>query len=482
MNPIARSCARTLVLLAAAALPASAQVSFPSLFGDHMVAQSERPFRVWGHAPAGSEVTVTLWKAPPNRSQAFIRITEALEDGTWAVEIEAQPPGGPYELTIATPESKGVKLTDVWFGEVWLCSGQSNMEWPLSASADAELHAAAADAPNVRLFKLARRSSAEPLRDVEGTWTLCSPESAPGFSAVGYHFGRAIEGPVGRPIGLIQSAWGGTPAEAWTSPETLAADADFAPILEREPPNESWLPAGLYNGMLAPLFGLELAGVIWYQGESNAGRAEQYGTLFPAMIRSWREAFPGDDLPFLFVQLANFKQRAEEPGESDWAELREAQGRALELPRTAVAVIIDVGDANDIHPRDKLTVGERLALAARRIVYGEKDLEFSGPTYASMSVEGPAVRVRFEHAAGLATTDERTPVGFALAGADRVFHWADAVIDGADVVLLSEAVPEPVAVRFAWADNPDHNLVNAAGLPASPFRSDDWPGVTAGKR
>ena len=303
----------------------------------------------------------------------------------------------------------------------------------------------------------------------------------PSFTAVGYYFGHALSGHLDRPVGLIQSAWGGTPAEAWTEASFLEGVEAFAPIFEREPRNEAHVPSVLYNGMIAPLAPLQVKGAIWYQGESNAGRAEQYRTLFPAMIRSWREAFRREDLPFLFVQLANFRERKAEPDESDWAELREAQDMALGLARTGMAVIIDVGEANDIHPRDKRTVGERLALEARRVAYGER-VDSRGPTFADFAVDGREVTVAFDHAEGLTTTDGEAPVGFALAGPDRVFHWAEARIDGERVVLSSEAVATPVAVRFAWADNPAHNLVDAAGLPAAPFRTDTWPGVTTGRR
>ncbi len=460
---------------------AGADVQLSALFGDHMVAQCGRPLRAWGTAPAGTALMVTLYIADTSRSTAWHYDAQADESGEWSVEIEAQPPGGPYRLMVDTQQGPAESIQDLWFGDVWICSGQSNMEWPLSETSEAEAELAAGERPLLRLFQVPRRTSDEPLSSPDGEWRLCTPEHAAAFSGVGYHFGRALSERTARKVGLIQSAWGGTPAEAWTERSFLEADEELRAILDRPPRNAAWGPAALFNGMIAPLSGLELAGVIWYQGESNADRAWQYRALFPAVIRSWRWAFEREDLPFLFVQLANFQQRAAQPGESAWAELREAQALALSLERTGMAVAIDVGEADDIHPRDKRTVGERLALAARSVAYGEK-LESCGPTFRALQVEGGRARVSFDHAAGLRTRDGAAPAGFALAGEDRSFRWAQAAIEGEAVVLSSEEVPAPVAVRFAWADNPAHNLANGAGLPAIPFRSDDWPLSTRGNR
>ncbi len=458
-----------------------AEVELPALFGDHMIAQCERPLRVWGEAPAGTALAITLHISVPGRSTAWHYDALADEGGEWSLEIEAQPPGGPYRLTVHDQQGLAKAIEDLWFGDVWICSGQSNMEWPLAQTRDAEADIAAAHRPLLRLFSVPRRAGDLPMAELDGEWSLCTPESAAGFSAVGYHFGRALSERIDRPIGLIQAAWGGTPAEAWTERSFLEADGALRPILERAARNEAWAPAALFNGMIAPLAPIQVKGVIWYQGESNADRAWQYRQLFPAMIRSWRWAFGREDLPFLWVQLANHRPRIEEPGESEWAELREAQALALALPGTGMAVAIDIGEAEDIHPRDKRTVGERLALEARRAAYGEQ-VESRGPTFLGMEISGPRVRVDLEHAAGLATRDGAAPVGFALAGEDRRFHWAQAAIGGQSVVLMSEQVPAPLAVRFAWADNPAHNLVNGAGLPAVPFRSDDWTLSTVERR
>jgi sialate O-acetylesterase len=250
-----------------------------------------------------------------------------------------------------------------------------------------------------------------------------------------------------------------------------------------QPAWNAWTPTGLYNGMIAPIVPYGIAGAIWYQGESNAGRAYQYRTLFPAMIRSWREAWNQGDFPFVWVQLANFTKRLPEPAESDWAELREAQTMTLALPKTGQAVIIDIGEADDIHPRNKQDVGQRLAIQAQAIAYGDADLPSSGPTYKSMVVKAGKAIVTFANTAGGLESRDQMPIGgFAVAGTDRKFVWAEARISGSTVLVSSPSVPEPVAVRYGWANNPNCNLYNSAGLPAGPFRTDDWPGVTVDKR
>ncbi|MFQ5503729.1 MAG: sialate O-acetylesterase, partial [Planctomycetota bacterium] len=365
----------------------------------------------------------------------------------------------------------------------------------------------------IRLFKVARTVAEKPQEDCKGSWRRCSPASIPDFSAVAYFFGRHLHRELGVPIGLIQSAWGGTPAEAWTSTEALAGTPELAPILERwrkilagypearrrheqrlaawkkaprakrgrrprppRGPRHQHRPSGLYQGMIHPLTRLRTRGVIWYQGEANASRAYQYRTLFPLMIRDWRRAFGQDRLPFLFVQLANFKLRRGD-GRS-WAELREAQLMTLAFPDTAMAVTIDIGNPADIHPKNKQEVGRRLALAALARVHG-RELVFSGPIYRSHRQSGNTIVLEFDHVhGGLATRGSPVLEGFEIAGADRKFHPAKARIRGDRVLVRSDKVGKPVAVRYAWADNPVCNLVNEAELPASPFRTDDWPGVT----
>jgi sialate O-acetylesterase len=499
--------------LAVTALPARGDVKLPALFGDHMVLQQNAPLPVWGTADPGEEVTVSLGR---NSARAT-----ADDKGRWSVKLPACQLGEPAELIVAGKNH--ITIRDVLVGEVWVCSGQSNMEWSVRASANAQQEIAAAKYPKIRLFTVQKRVAAEPVSDVVGHWSVCGPESVAGFSAVGYFFGRTLHQKLDVPIGLINSSWGGTPAESWTTHQTLESNPELAPIAARwkqllvdypkakaahearlaeyrkvvgsakaagkpapRPPGPPLGPdhphraSGLYNGMIAPLVPFAIPGAIWYPGESNAGRAYQYRTLFPAMIQDWRRAWGQGEFPFLFVQLANFRARSNQPEESDWAELREAQSKTLALPNTAQAVIIDIGEANDIHPKNKQDVGYRLAVGALKVAY-RQDVVHSGPVYASMAVEGEEARLKFKHAGGLVAKGGPLK-GFAIAGADRKFVWADARIDGDTVVVCSDFVKQPVAVRYAWGNNPECNLYNKEGLPASPFRTDDWPGVTAKNR
>ena len=499
----------------AAVSSAVADVSLPAVIGDHMVLQQEAAVPIWGTADPGERVTVTLGK------QQVSAVAD--EGGKWQVTLKAPRAGGPYEMTVSGKNS--IALKDILSGEVWVCSGQSNMAMSVRRSNNPEREIASADYPKIRLFAVKRIVADQPLTDVTGVWAACDSQTVANFSAVGYFFGRDLHKTLKVPIGLIHTSWGGTPAEAWTSRPTLEAGADFQPILDRwakalenypkakeeydqklaqwkedvekakaegqkpprrpgapRGPGHPHMPSGLYNGMIAPLLPYAIQGAIWYQGESNAGRAHQYRTLFPTMIVDWRRAWGQGDFPFLFVQLANFKAEKPEPGESDWAELREAQTMTLELPKTGMAVIIDIGEADDIHPKNKQDVGRRLALAARSVAYGQK-LTYSGPMYKTMSVEGNKVRLSFDHiGGGLVARGGDGLKGFAVAGADSQFVWAEAKIDGKSIVVWSDQVASPVAVRYAWADNPACNLYNKEGLPALPFRTDDWPGVTFGKR
>ncbi len=650
-----------LCLTIAFASPTRADVKLPALIGDNMVVQQGVKARVWG------------WAAPSERVKVMMAGKQAMAvadaKGHWEAQIGPFKAGGPFEMTIAGKNT--IVIKNVLVGEVWVGSGQSNMEWQLQNVIHGADEVARANYPDIRLFTVTKATSLEPRDDVEGRWVACTPETAGTFSAVAYFFGRDLHDKLKVPVGLIHSSWGGTPAEAWTSRETLAASPELRPMTEaldlaakdlpsamreyeaaqakwedenfahdpgnkgfdlgyarpdfsdedwkkmrlpqhwesaglaidgsvwfrkvvdvpadwagkelalslgaiddfdttyfngtkvgstgRETPNfymaprkytvpgslvragrnviavrafdhygdggfsgagadmtltvaggspislaGDWLykietsiepikvdfskqpvaPAGagnpntptvLYNAMLAPLTPYRIRGAIWYQGESNANRARQYQTLFPAMIRNWRAQWGEGDFPFLFVQLANFQARKPEPGPSDWAELREAQLMTLKEPATGMAVIIDIGEANDIHPKNKQDVGHRLALWALAKTYGQA-VEFSGPLYKSFTVEGDRARIKFSHAEGLRTTDGAAVEGFSIAGADGKFVWASAKIEGNEVVVWSESVAQPKAVRYAWADNPATNLYNGAGLPASPFRTDNGPG------
>ena len=466
---------RTLATALLLAGPAAGDAELARLFGDGAVLQRGVPVPVWGTAEPGQHVTVSVGGRTASAT--------AGEDGRWRAVLDPLEAGGPFEL-----RANEAAARDVLVGEVWICSGQSNMEWPLAWASDARREIAAAALPRIRLFKVPRVSGEDPLleitagRDIEDKplepgWTACTPASATLFSAVGYHFGRELEATLDVPIGLIQSAWGGTPAEAWTTWPRFSTDPALEPSRMRFDLAGYSAPSVLYNGMIAPLVPCAFRGVIWYQGEANVPYASQYRALFRAMIESWREAWGRDDMPFLLVQLAAFLPRRSQPAESQWAELREAQAQALALEHVGMACTIDIGAPDNIHPGNKREVGRRLALIARASVYGEPGLVYSGPTFAGMSVEGSAVRVRFDHAEGLAASGDAAREalrGFALAGEDRHWRWATAKIDGGEVVVRAQGVEHPVAVRYGWADNPDCNLRNGAELPAVPFRTDDW--------
>ncbi|MBN2105516.1 beta galactosidase jelly roll domain-containing protein [bacterium] len=632
------------------------EVHLPRIFSDHMVLQRNHGIPVWGWANPGEQVTVRL-------SGQETTVT-AEEDGTWDIALDAMEAGGPHQMTVEG--SNVVIFDDVMVGEVWICSGQSNMEWPLSLVNNAEEEMAGADYPNIRLFQVYNRIGVKPEADLpDGAWAVCTPMTVPGFSAIGYLFGREIHQTQNVPVGLISMNWGGTDIETWISPAAIRTHPDFknsgdeteqlsveqmlvkadsvykawleslrtkdrgmeagdpvwadphlnvgewpvmslpclweadglpgldgvvwfrttfeltdseaetdiflslgpiddsdetfvngkkvgemwekynvprkytipSKVLQSGPntlvvrvedytgggglwgkpeqlfirtssekrslagewryqvgygnemkrpaqPGPNSYPSLLFNGMVHPIIPYAMQGVIWYQGENNAGRAYQYRVLFPLMIRDWREQW-NEDFPFLFVQLANYMAPSDTPAGSDWAELREAQLMALDEKNTAMAVTIDIGEAGDIHPRNKQDVGHRLALAARKIVYGE-DVVYSGPVYESMKTKKDAVQIQFKHAgSGLAVKDRYGYLkGFTIAGQDSVFHWAKAEITGKDNVRVWHPdIKMPISVRYGWAANPhDVNLYNKEGLPASPFRTDDWKGLTEGSK
>ncbi len=637
---------------------AAAQIKLPAIFSDNMGLQRNAKIPIWGTGKPGQQITVKIHQQR--------KTTTADRDGKWRIDLAAMKAGGPYGLVVSGAET--ITFKNVMIGEVWLCSGQSNMEMPMMSTwatvNNFKAEVAAANYPDLRLFIAKRAKSSKPRADVESEgWKRCDSTSVKNFSATAYFFGRQLQQKLGVPVGLIQSAWGGTVVEAWTSSTTLKTVPDMAgfvkllatspvdsifdesafaakmaawnrqldemdtasqqagaswnhsdfddsnwptmllpinweraglpavdgivkfrkvvqlpesfgkqnlqlnlgPIddadvtyfngvqigatsiynqhrhyrvpadlpksgknvvavrvldtggngglngkpealnllkdstqaislagewryqlgadLQKLPPrpalaNTPNRPTVLYNAMIAPLVPFAMRGVIWYQGESNAGRAYQYRTLFPLLIKDWRARWAQGDFPVLFVQLANYQPVAIEPLDDDWAELREAQTMALALPNTGMAVTIDIGDANDIHPGNKQDVGNRLALNARRLVYGE-NIVHSGPIYKSMKIEGNRIRLLFDHAQdGLLSKGGDKLQGFAIAGEDRKFVWAEAMIDGKTVVVSSPQIAKPVAVRYAWAINPACNLYNRAGLPASPFRTDAWPEIT----
>jgi sialate O-acetylesterase len=469
---------------------ARGDVTLPAIIGDHMVLQVRHELPIWGRAEPGEEVTVTI--APveigdnlkPESATAV-----AAADGRWQVKLSARAKPGQVGVTISGKNS--IVLKNVLVGDVWLCSGQSNMEWPVGASQNHQEEILGAKFPAIRVFKVERSTALTPQTNVEGHWIECSPETVAEFSGVGYFFGRELHQRLKHPIGLIQAAFGGANCEAWVGHAALKADEDFAKILARaEQANHDLNQANnpnrasvLFNGMIAPLLPYHIKGAIWYQGESNAPRAYQYRKLFPQMIQDWRRGWGQGDFPFLFVQLANYvtdkskPEAAVEPDESAWAELREAQSMALSVPNTGMAVTIDIGDPQDINPRNKQEVGRRLALSALHLAYGQ-EIVASGPVFKSQKIVGNQVQLEFDHLGGglLARGDQLK--GFAIAGNDRKFVWATARIEGDKIIVSSDKVVEPVAVRYAWSDNPEASLFNQAGLPASPFRTDDWPGTT----
>ena len=436
-----------------------AEVKPNPLFGDHAVLQRGQPVPVWGTADEGEEVTVEF---------AGQKATTRAVGGKWRVELKPLEAGGPFTMTISG-ENK-VTLKDLLVGEVWLASGQSNMEWKLAATSEPQKEIRRARHPKIRMITVERATSLTPAGDFKGAWQVCSPETAPKFSAVAYYFARDLQEAIDVPIGIISSSWGGTRAEAWTSHEGFQTHAELKPIAQA--PKPATLPKNggqnhpsvLYNAMIAPLVPYAMKGVIWYQGESNAPKAKQYQTLFPAMIADWRSKWNAGDFPFLYVQIAPFKGQP--------PEIREAQLLSLaKTTNTAMAVITDHGDENDIHPKMKEPVGHRLSLAARALAYGEK-IEYSGPLYESMAVSRGVAEISFRHVGGGLVAKGGRLKGFTIAGPDGAFVPAEAVIKGDKVRVSADGVSEVKAVRYGWANVPDVNLFNEEGLPASPFRTD----------
>jgi sialate O-acetylesterase len=476
-------------------LPLCAEVKLPALFSDHMIVQRQRPVHVWGMADRGERVAVSF------RGES--KTTSADRLGRWDLYLAPGEAGGPFEMTVRGKNA--LTLHDVLVGDVWLASGQSNMEFPTRKADNSDAEIAAAKYPKIRLLLVKKTYSDYPRSDVVVVpWTPCNPASVADFSAVAYFFGREIHRRERVPIGLIDATWGGTPVEAWTSLPALTADAGLMPVFaaraalmntqeesllsiedeERQIEEaksagkpvpsfpwhgnmNSWAPAALYNGMIAALTPFAIRGVIWYQGEANS-RLElvpaMYGRVFPTMIQDWRTAWGEGDFPFLYVQLANFTSTNLE----DWATIREAQRKALGLRNTAMVVTIDIGNPEDVHPTNKQDVGARLALAGRAVAYGEA-IEYSGPLFRGMSSDGSALRLWFDHAPGGLQTKGEGLRGFEIAGEDGRFHPAEAKIDDASVIVSSIAVPRPKSVRYGWTNSPDSNLYNGAGLPASPF-------------
>ena len=512
-----------LLVLVLGAVPAHADVHVSSLFGDNMVLQREMAVPIWGTADPGEAVTLKIGDAQAS--------AQSDAQGKWMLKLPAMKANAKaQDLTISGKNTLTIK--NVLVGNVWVCSGQSNMEFGLGGC-NAPQDIAAADYPTLRRIRLDHRALGRPDRGVPGRWEVCTPGSAPGFTAVGFYFARRIQKETGLPIGLIDDSWGGTRIEPWIPPCGFQMEPSLANVVkemkDREqayrrdlgnslPEVEKWVararralatpkgeipspprvpdnpftdpgfPTTLYNGMVHPVVPYAIKGALWYQGESNRGEGDEYYHKMRALVGGWRKVWNQGDFPFYFVQLANFEQVNQDPaGGNGWAKVRMAQSKSLLIPHTGMAVIIDVGEARDIHPKNKFDVGERLALWALKNEYGRKAIVCSGPLYKSMEVVDGKIRVRFDYTGGglmIGKKDDRQPAvedqggklrRFAIAGEDKKWYWADAAIDGETVVVSSPDVPKPVAVRYAFSMNPEGcNLYNKEGLPASPFRTDDW--------
>ncbi len=503
---------------------AGAEVRLPAIFGDHMVLQRDMELPVWGWAEPGEEIQVSIGDDEAS--------TAANENGQWRVTLPAlKASSEPMEMTV-TGKNR-IVLRDVLVGDVWLCAGQSNMERTVLQAHNAKEALAGADFPQIRFFQVKRKISFDPQDDCEGRWVVCAPGSPElkEFSAVAYFFGKEIHETQGLPVGLIGAYRGGSPAEAWTSlsglqsasvfqhyaddfehthghlselldtyqnetlPDWTRAMKEWNAKPEPKGPKPRWplspvanprQPVVLFNGMIHPLIPFGIKGVIWYQGENNGQsteRAQEYAVLFPAMIADWRSRWGQGDFPFLYVQLTSYQTKK---SENDWPTLRDSQLRSLSVPNTAMAVTIDIGEQYDAHPKNKVDVGQRLALAARHLAYGE-DIVYSGPIFQSMQIEDSKVFLTFDDVGGGLVIGAPPPIrvgqkslepadslqGFEVAGADGKFVSAQASIEGDTVVVEAPSIPEPVAVRYAWAAWPDPlpNLYNAEGLPASPFNT-----------
>lgn len=508
------------------AAPARSAVVPHPIFSDNMVLQAGGTISVWGKAAPGEDVKITLQRSAKGEASTAWASLSADKDGNWSVKIPKQNPGTGYTLTIKG-DKNSIEFKNVAVGEVWVCSGQSNMEWTVDIGETPDKVKAGAKNPDLRLFTVQKRTAPAPITDQDdlkhlGKWVESAPDTVGGFSAVAYHFGQKLQKELGVPVGLIHTSWGGTPCEAWTSIEALEAKpmlkhyvtaainstkqyqsakktyddalakwkveadkakADGKPV-PKEPAKPSLspgTPSVLFNAMIYPLLNFKVRGAIWYQGESNTGRAYEYRTLFPTMIEDWRKRFDCD-LPFMLVQLAPFGN-----GNSagvTYAELRDAQlYTTKQLPKVGMAVITDVGDEKDIHPKPKQPVGERLALAALGIEYGKK-IEYSGPIFKEAKFKGATATLTFDHTTGGLVAKDGELTGFTVLGSDDTFYPAKAEIKGDTIVVSTDQVSKITGVRYGWMNfaKPTLNLFNGEGLPASPFRTDELPLTTQPKK
>ncbi len=509
-----RIAAVCVAVLFACTTAASANIRLPAVIGDHMVLQRDLPLPIWGWADSGEEVTVTLGDVKAS--------AKAGPDGKWMVKLPAMTAGGPHKITVKGNNT--IELTDILVGEVWVCSGQSNMEMGMNGIQDAEKEVAAAKYPNIRLYHVFPwKTATEPQDDFKAEWRACSPETVKqggfwtsGFPATAYLFGREIHKDLNVPVGVIATCWGGTRIEPWTPRvgfEMVPSLKDVLKVVDEATPNfnkavrkaiedtEKWLPTArkameegkrvppppewpkhrlesngeptsIYNAMIHPLVPFAIRGAIWYQGESNHTDGMAYFDKMKALINGWRKIWGEGDFPFYYVQIAPFDNIY--PNDT-LPRLWEAQLAALSIPNTGMIVTVDIADLKDIHPKNKQDVGKRLALWALAKTYGKKDIAYSGPLYKSMAVEDGKIRIKFDHVgAGLVSRDGKPLSWFEIAGEDKKFVKADAVIDGETVIVSSPEVAKPVAVRLGWSRKAEPNLSNKDGLPASPFRTDKW--------
>ncbi len=508
----------TVILIGLASFAAQADVRLPDVIGSSMVLQQKQKVPIWGTADAGERVTVTFGK----KSKTVV----ADASGKWRVDLDPMSAAfAPQTMTISGKNT--IELKDILVGEVWLVAGQSNMQRLLRETANGDAVQAAASHPDIRLFNASREVAFKKKKGKLGEWASCTPASVAEFSAAGYYFGVEMERELKVPIGLINSSYGGSQAEAWTPVEYLNANLDLKVTVERtriwdaerakvradydeairkwredsdkarasgaRPSPSPGVPdalrdyriaSSIYDGMIAPLMPFAIKGALWYQGESNEARAEQYNILLPVMTRSWRERWGQGNFPFGIIQLPNYRAVKAEPEEAPWSFIREAERRtALSDKNTGLIVTIDIGEANDIHPKNKLDVGKRMAVWALKNVYGRKLVD--SPVLAKTEIVGGKIILTFDNVgSGLRIKDGDKLDEFAIAGADKKWVWGDAKIVGKDKVeVWSPKIADPRAVRYAFNSNPKHpNLTNDSGLPASPFRTDNWPDPTAGKR
>ncbi len=501
-----------LTLLVAFSSLVRAELRLPAIIGDHMVLQQKQANPIWGWDTPGTKVTVSF--------AGQTQTATAGRDGKWTVKLAAVAANTrPQALSIAGTDKRVIQ--DVLVGEVWMCSGQSNMQWTLAQDWNGDIEAAASKHPNLRLIRVPQVGTQDLKDDFKGAWRASTPETARGFSAIGLLYGRYLHEILDVPVGLIDNSWGGSAAEAWVRRTALEKDPRFQRLMEATAKRETelqadkiradheeatakwkegvtqaksenkaeprapvsplaWLtgnarPGNIFNGIVHPTLGYGMKGVIWYQGESNAGQAYEHAQLFPYLIEQWRKEWGQGDFPFYWVQLADFKAEKATPGESDWAELRETQTKTMKLPNTGQAVIIDLGEGKDIHPRNKHDVAARLVRWALARDYGMK-IPYRSPEFKSMAIAGNKVTVTLDcFGSSLRAFDVAEPRGFAVCGEDKVWRWATGKVLGRDQVeVWSDEVAAPIAVRYAWADNPVCNLFSNDGLPVTPFRSDDF--------